>query len=190
MATRVKVKPNEASLVSEDSLQAPAPTAHWSSTPAVGLPLLAGTQALGSGSSVSFPLADPAGLQAPAGPALRAFRGLAELWGLGMGDQLTLLGLRETQKATYYRWLREVQAGAANLQLDRDVLDRIGHVLAIFEALGHLVQDPAQADAWVHRPNRHPLFQGRPPLARVLRGGMADLIAVRAHLEAAREGLA
>lgn len=190
MSTRVKVKPSHASPESEDELQAPVPTAHWSSTPAVGLPLLAGTQALGPVGSVTFPQAEPGDRQVPVVPALLAFRKLAGLWGLSMSDQLTLLGLRETQKATYYRWLREIHAGAASLQLDRDTLDRIGHVLAIFEALGHLVQEPAQADAWVHRANRHPLFQGRPPLARLLRGGMADLIAVRAHLEAAREGLA
>lgn len=160
----------------------------WPSVPTAGLPLLAGGQPLGPSGSVSFPLA--AAPDDPSQPvaALKAFRQLAELWRLTMADQLALLGLRDTQKATYYRWLREIQAGARNLQLDRDQLDRIGHLLGLFDALGHLIQDPGLADAWIHQPNFHPLFQGRPPLARLLAGGMADLIAVRAHLEAARDG--
>ena len=139
------------------------------------------------GSRFSLP---PAPAQAPAGAAIRAFRRLAGLWRLGMADQLVLLGLRPTQKATYYRWLREAQAESGAFQLDRDQMARIGHLLAIFEDIGHLFQEPEQADAWVHRPNAHPVFQGRPPLARLLRGGMEDLIAVRAYAGGAREGLA
>ncbi|MGA2079866.1 MAG: antitoxin Xre-like helix-turn-helix domain-containing protein [Holophaga sp.] len=162
----------------------------WTAGPAAGSPLLAGILAFGAQGSASFPLAGPPGPRPPAAAALKAFRRLARLWDLGMADQLTLLGLRETQKATYYRWVKEAQAGAPTLQLDRDPLDRIGHLLAIFEALGHLFQVPEQADAWVRRPNPHPLFQDRPPLARLLRGGMEDLIAVRAYVEGAREGQA
>jgi hypothetical protein len=186
MATKIHPKPERAH--PETSPAAAADV--WPSMPAVGLPLLAGSQDLGPSGTATFPRAGLGDPRVPAATALKAFRTLAGLWGLGMHDQLTLLGLRETQKATYYRWLREIEAGAADLLLDRDPLDRIGHVLAIFEALGHLFQDPAQADTWVHRPNRHPLFQGRAPMVRLLGGGMADLIAVRAHLEAAREGLA
>ncbi len=167
-----------------------AAQAPWSAVPATGLPLAAGEQDLGPHGFASFPLGAPPEPKPPVHAALKAFRNLARLWGLGMADQLTLLGLRETQKATYYRWLREAQSGSATLQLDRDQLARIGHLLAIFEALGHLFQVPEQADAWVHRPNPHPIFQDRPPLLRLLRGGMEDLIAVRAYVEAAREGLA
>ena len=140
--------------------------------------------------SASFSLPVPGPARPPAAAAIKAFRTLATLWRLAMSAQLTLLGLRETQKATYYRWLREAQTGARSLQLDRDQLARISHLLAIFENLGHLFQVPEQADAWVRQPNAHPLFQGRPPLARLLRGGMEDLIAVRAYVEGAREGLA
>ena len=144
-------------------------------------------QPLSGHGTASFPL-PPAEARPPVHAALKAFRALAGLWDLGMADQLTLLGLRATQKATYYRWLREAQSNTTTLQLDRDQLARISHLLAVFEALGHLFQVPEQADAWVHRDNAHPIFQGRPPLERLLRGGMEDLIAVRAYVEAAREG--
>jgi uncharacterized protein (DUF2384 family) len=139
--------------------------------------------------SATFSLPGPSEPNPPVLAAIKAFRKLAGLWDLGMADQLCLLGLRETQKATYYRWLREARTGSRNLQLDRDQMARISHLLAIFEALGHLFQVPGQADAWVHRPNPHPIFQDRPPLERLRRGGMEDLIAVRAYAEGTREGL-
>jgi uncharacterized protein (DUF2384 family) len=157
----------------------------WSPLPAAGPPL---AQVLSPQCSATFSLPEPEA-KPPTLAALKAFRKLAGLWQLGMCDQLALLGLRETQKATYYRWLREAQSGARSLQLDRDQMARISHLLAIFESVGQLFQIPEQADAWVHRPNRHPVFQGRPPLERLVRGGMEDLIAVRAYVEGAREGL-
>jgi hypothetical protein len=185
MTVKLPAGPDRTGIVPGDAPRNPVPSDLWCSPQAVGTPLPAAIQDLGHGGTATFA---PAGLADPgpaAAPALEAFRRLAELWRLSLHDQLTLLGLRDTQKATYYRWLRD-----PDLRLDRDPMDRIGHVLAIFEALGHLFQEPAQADAWVRQPNRHPLFQGRPPLARLLAGAMADLIAVRAHLEAARDGLA
>jgi len=170
----------------------PCPSA-WSTGPAGSLSWVAegvATQWHSPPFSASFALAGPPAPRPPAAAAIKAFRQLATVWSLGMSGQLTLLGLRETQKATYYRWLREAQAGSPALQLDRDQMARIGHLLAIFEAVGHLFQEPEQADAWVRRPNAHPVFQGRSPLERLLRGGMEDFIAVRAYAEAAREGLA
>ena len=164
----------------------------WPPAPSAGLSGAAGdtaVQVLAPDCSASFFLPASAALKPPALAAIKAFRNLAALWDLGMVDQLTLLGLRESQKATYYRWLREAQAGSQALQLDRDQMARISHLLAIFDALGHLFQVPEQADAWVRRPNPHPVFQGRPPLERLRRGGMEDLIAVRACVEGAREGL-
>jgi hypothetical protein len=165
----------------------------WSTGPAGSLSWVAEGVATAWNSpafSARFAAAGPPVAKPPASAAIKAFRQLAMLWGLGMSGQLTLLGLRETQKATYYRWLREAEAGSRALQLDRDQMARVGHLLAIFEAVGHLFQVPEQADAWVHRPNAHPVFQGRSPLERLLRGGMEDFIAVRAYAEAAREGLA
>jgi len=158
----------------------------WSPLPAAGPPI---AQVLSPQCSATFFPPEPeAKLAALA--AIRAFRKLAGLWQLDMSDQLALLGLRETQKATYYRWLREARAGSRSLKLDRDQMARISHLLAIFEALGQLFQVPEQADGWVRRPNSHPVFQGRPPLERLVRGGMEDLIAVRAYVEGAWEGLA
>jgi hypothetical protein len=166
-------------------VSADPPPRIWSPLPAAGPPM---AQVLAAAYSATFSLPEPEA-KPPTLAAIRAFRKLAGFWQLDMADQLALLGLRETQKATYYRWLREAKAGSGSLQLDRDQMARISHLLAIFEALGQLFQVPEQADGWVRRPNPHPVFQGRPPLERLARGGMEDLIAVRAYVEGAREGL-
>jgi hypothetical protein len=65
-----------------------------------------------------------------------------------------------------------------------DTLRRIGYVAGIYKALQILYADPAQADAWVRRPNQH--FGGQTPLQRMAAGDVTDLAAVRAYLDAAR----
>jgi hypothetical protein len=48
--------------------------------------------------------------------------------------------------------------------------------------------DPAAADAWVRKPNAAPVFGGRPALAQMLSGNVADLYVVRQYLDASRGG--
>ena len=69
-------------------------------------------------------------------------------------------------------------------RLPEDTLRRIGYVAGIYKALQILYSDPAQADHWVHKPNRH--FGGQTPLARMAAGDVTDLAEVRAYLDAAR----
>jgi antitoxin Xre/MbcA/ParS-like protein len=109
--------------------------------------------------------------------ALRAFFRLVELWGLSMEQARVLLG--RPSRATLYNW----KAGRAR-SLPHDVLRRISYLLGIHKALQILYQDPAQADVWVTRPNA--AFGGQSALERMLAGDVADLAAVRAHLDAAR----
>lgn len=114
-----------------------------------------------------------------AGPALRAFFSLAEQWKLRMADQRKLLG--DPPESTFYKWKRQRDAA-----LGRDTMERISYLLGIFKALQILFPDPAQADAWLHKPNQAALFGGHSALERMLSGNVADLYVVRQYLDAQR----
>ena len=113
------------------------------------------------------------------GPALRSFFRLAEAWQLRVAEQRKLLG--DPPESTFYKWERE-QDGAPG----RDVIERISYLLGIFKALQILFPDPAQADAWLRRPNQAALFGGHSALERMLSGNVADLFVVRQYLDAQR----
>ncbi|MGN6227285.1 MAG: MbcA/ParS/Xre antitoxin family protein [Dyella sp.] len=113
------------------------------------------------------------------GPALRSFFRLAEAWQLRVAEQRKLLG--DPPESTFYKWKRE-QDGAPG----RDVIERISYLLGIFKALQILFPDPAQADAWLRRPNQAALFGGHSALERMLSGNVADLFVVRQYLDAQR----
>lgn len=125
------------------------------------------------------PQLQPRTSQDLAGPGLRAFLRLAELWELDQEAQRTLLG--GPSRATWHRWRKTPPA-----DLSRDTLERLSYLLGIWKALKILIPDAAQAAAWVRRPNADPLFGGRPPLERMLQGRLVDLADVRRHLDAAR----
>jgi hypothetical protein len=113
------------------------------------------------------------------GPALRSFFRLAEHWKLRIVDQRKLLG--DPPESTFYKWKRQ-QDGA----LGRDVIERVSYLLGIWKALQILFPDPAQADAWLHKPNQALLFGGHSALERMLSGNVADLFVVRQYLDAQR----
>ncbi|MGH7482208.1 MAG: MbcA/ParS/Xre antitoxin family protein [Longimicrobiales bacterium] len=124
--------------------------------------------------------AQPERVAAPAdvaGAGLRGFVRIAELWGLGVADQLRLLG--DPARSTYYKW-----KGEARPQLPRDTLERISYVVGIYKALQILFPDPDRADAWVRQPNAAPTFGGRSALQRMLSGQVADLYVVRQYVDA------
>jgi hypothetical protein len=114
-----------------------------------------------------------------AAPALRTFFRLAEAWNLRVAEQRCLLG--DPPESTFYKWKRQ-QDGS----LGRDTLERISYLLGIWKSLQILFPDPAQADAWLHRPNTAPLFGGHSALERMLSGNVADLYVVRQYLDAQR----
>ncbi|MDX2166610.1 MAG: MbcA/ParS/Xre antitoxin family protein [Deltaproteobacteria bacterium] len=104
------------------------------------------------------------------------FRILA-LWGASNAEAQRILG--SPSPRTFFEW----KAGRAR-RVPEDTLRRIGYVAGIYKALQILYPDPAQADDWVRRPNRH--FGEQTPLARMSAGDVTDLAAVRAYLDAAR----
>jgi hypothetical protein len=125
----------------------------------------------------SLPETTPAGDLG--GPGLRAFFRLAEQWKLRMADQRKLLG--DPPESTFYKWKRQRDAALA-----RDTIERISYLLGIWKSLQILFPDPAQADAWLHKPNQAPLFGGHSALERMLSGNVADLYVVRQYLDAQR----
>ena len=109
-------------------------------------------------------------------PALRAFFGLAKVWGLTDGEQVKLLGV---SRSTLSGW-KASQASVVN----RDTLERISYLLGIFQAINILLPDQDRADAWIRAPNAAPLFGGRSALERMTAGNVGDLFVVRRYLEA------
>jgi len=120
------------------------------------------------------------GSAAAAQAALRTFWRLAEAWKLDIAEQTTLLGVGRT---TLYQW----KAGKVG-PLDRHVLERLSYLFGIYAALQILLPLKERADAWIREPNDAPLFGGRPALARMLGGHVADLYVVRHYLDAQRGG--
>lgn len=117
------------------------------------------------------------------GPALRTFFRIADLWGLSVDEQMTLLGI--TARSTFFKWKKD-----ANTALPRDTLERISYILGVYKALQILLPDEKAADGWIRRPNAAPLFGGRSALDRMLSGQVADLFVVRQYLDAQRGGWA
>lgn len=113
------------------------------------------------------------------GPALRAFFNITRLWGLSTDQERVLLG--SPGRSTFFRWKRNLDGA-----LPHDALERISYLLGIWKSLQVLFADPAQADAWIKRPNDAPLFGGRSALERMLGGQVADLFVVRQYLDAQR----
>jgi hypothetical protein len=109
--------------------------------------------------------------------AMTGFFGIMALWGVGNQEMRRMLGA--PPERTFYEW----KSGQVR-RLSADTLRRIGYVAGIYKALQILYSDPAQADQWVQKPNRH--FGGQTPLARMAAGDVTDLAEVRAYLDAAR----
>ena len=116
--------------------------------------------------------------QAAAPGSFDAFLRLAELWDLNIDQRITLLG--SPARSTYFKWRKEGGAMSA------DTEERISHLLAIFKALQILFPDPHRADAWLRRSNA--FFGERSALDIMLAGRLADILSVRAYLDAQRGG--
>lgn len=117
------------------------------------------------------------------GPALRTFFRIAELWGLSVDEQMTLLGV--TARSTFFKWKKD-----PNTVLPRDTLERISYIVGVYKALQILLPNEKAADEWVKRPNEAPVFAGQSALDRMLSGQVADLFVVRQYLDAQRGGWA
>lgn len=68
-----------------------------------------------------------------------------------------------------------------------ETLERVSYLIGIYVAPHIIFPDQGQVDFWVRRANNSPLFNGTIALALMCSGRLADLAAVREHLEV--EGL-
>lgn len=113
------------------------------------------------------------------GVAKRTFFRIMDAWRISDAEARVLLGA--PSRGAFYNYKRG-EGGA----LGRDALERISYVLGIYKALQLLFPDPAQADAWMKKPNA--AFGGRSALAHALGGNVVDLADVRRYLDAVRGG--
>jgi hypothetical protein len=113
--------------------------------------------------------------------ALKAFFNIMARWKLRDEDARALLG--GVSNGPFYEMKRN-----PDRTLDADRLTRISYLVGIFKSLGVLYSETL-ADAWVQRPNSHPLFGGLTPLAYMVGGGLPAMQNVRRLLDARRSGL-
>jgi len=103
---------------------------------------------------------------------------LMDLWQLPLNQQAQLLGLSGSgarQTIGRYRTGRP-------LGPNRDLLDRVSHLLGIHKSLRTLFPDnPDLAYGWMSRPNLR--FGGQSPVEVVQQEGFSGLIAVRRYLD-------
>jgi hypothetical protein len=112
---------------------------------------------------------------------LTLFARLADEWSLSSAEQLALLGL--TSRETLRRWMQDRERA-----LGRDTLERLSHLVAIYDALGTLFAHSDETRrSWVRRPNTAPLFGGRPALA-LMTATMSGLSDTRRYLDGMRDG--
>lgn len=111
------------------------------------------------------------------GPALRTFFRIADAWGLKEQEQMQILGL--DSRSTFQSWKR---GGVA--AISKDALERISYVMGIYKGLQILL--PKTANEWVRKPNNASIFGGRPAIARMTSGNVADLFVVRQYVDAQR----
>jgi hypothetical protein len=109
--------------------------------------------------------------------AMRAFFRITALWGLSNEQAQVLLG--RPARSTFYKWKRGRVSGVPH-----DTVRRLSYLLGIYKALQILLKSPAQADAWVRRPNV--AFGGGSAFERMLGGDVTDLAAVRRYLDSVR----
>jgi hypothetical protein len=107
---------------------------------------------------------------------LTAFFNLTEQWGLSPEQERILLG--NPPRSTFYKW-KKARAG----RLNQDTLERISYLLGIYKALQILLPSTQAANEWLKKPNKAPLFGGRPALDRMLGGRVIDLADVRRYLD-------
>ncbi|WP_156843007.1 MULTISPECIES: antitoxin Xre/MbcA/ParS toxin-binding domain-containing protein [Sphingomonadales] len=129
-------------------------------------------------SADTLPGAHPSSRASSIPAELEAFFEMAQRWDLSTEQQIILLG--SPGRSTFFKWKKE---GGS---LPRDTGERLSHLLAIWKALRILFTDDRRGEEWMLRPND--FFDGESALEVMLRGGMADILAVRQYLDAQRGG--
>ncbi|SDY46650.1 Protein of unknown function [Jannaschia faecimaris] len=119
------------------------------------------------------------------GPGLRAFRNIADQWGLSEIDRIAILG--DPGRSTYHQWMKKAREEQP-LTLPLDTLLRISAILGIHKALAILFEDQSQALVWLKGPHQGTLFHGASPMNYIRDGGHDGIMSVRRYLDAWRGG--
>lgn len=113
--------------------------------------------------------------------ALRAFRALADRWGLSNGEAAALLGVSEST------WDR-AKKGTWDQVLSQDQLTRASAAIGIYKGL-HLLLADVMADRWPKLANSGPIFQRRSPVEAMIDGGIPTMLDTRQYIDAVRGGM-
>lgn len=109
--------------------------------------------------------------------ATRAFVRLAERLRLTNDEQATLLGVAP-------RTLDRIRAHQTSL--DRNQLERLSHLINIWEGAAPFFGSTDAGVEWLRNPNAD--FAESRPIDVMLAGNVADLLTVRRYLDIARQG--
>jgi len=112
--------------------------------------------------------------------AVKAFFKMMKLWDVRDEDARALLG--GMSNGSFYELKRKVPA-----TLDQDRMTRISLLTGIFKAQ-NILYGKRLSDRWMQLPNENAMFQGRTPLAYMLRGGLPGMLRVRQLLDSRRSG--
>ena len=112
--------------------------------------------------------------------ALKGFFKLMERWRARDEDARLLLG--GVSNGPFYELKKNPER-----VLDADKLLRLSYLIGIFKAL-HILYPEDLADRWVTLPNSNRIFNGKPPIEYMARGGIPAMHTVRALLDARRGG--
>ena len=108
---------------------------------------------------------------------LRAVLHLLDKWKLSPDEKRVLLG--RPGERTIQRW-RVGEIGP----LSNDLVHRLGDLLGLHKALRYMFTDVGRSYGWVKRPNA--AFGGKSALDVMMQGAPADIVRVRAYLDAER----
>jgi putative toxin-antitoxin system antitoxin component (TIGR02293 family) len=108
--------------------------------------------------------------------ALKALSRIAERWQLRRQDLSGLLG--RVPGRTLRDWYERDRG-----QLSPDAIERISHIVAIYDGLHRLFGDSDYADRWIHNPND--AFGGSKPVELLLSGSFTALVNVRQYIDRA-----
>jgi hypothetical protein len=117
--------------------------------------------------------------------ALKAYRRLAEAWGLTGQEAAALLDI---STSTWERLKQEGKEGAKDRALSQDQLTRISALVGIYKGL-HLLFADGMADRWPRLENKGPLFARLSPIESMRKGGIPQMLEVRRYVDAVRGGL-
>ena len=104
-----------------------------------------------------------------------------DAWGLSNHERAAVLGL--DSESTLYVWKRKPPA-----RLTTEKLERLAHILWIYELLHALFGDGSAADGFLQRPNSSTPFHGRKPIETLSSGSFAAVHSLYQWLVAQSQG--